>query len=118
MNLIDFLKNIKKQLLNLKMKQQDLQESVVEESVIEQPKIPEIVIENNRGLFENEEEIILKGAQMILDEKRADNLEEAIIVFATMFRGLRYRRRVEDENGNKKIIFVDIDLENTQQKSL
>lgn len=115
MSFIDFLKNTKKQLLNL-------QESVEEEPIVETPKIPEIVIENHHSIFDNEEEseeeIILKGAQITLEEKRVDSLEEGIKVFATIFRGLKYRRTETDENGNTKIIFADVDLEDTPQKSL
>lgn len=111
MNFIEYLKNIKNQLLNI-------QEPVEKDEVKETPQVPEIVIENHHSLFTGEEEIITKGAQMMLDEKRVDNLEEGIIVFATLIRGLKYKRTDIDEEGNKKIILADITLEDTPTKSL
>jgi len=52
----------------------------------------EIVIENNNNLFENETEMIKNGTSILLENKKVDSLEEGIIVFATMFRGLKYKK--------------------------
>lgn len=111
MKLIDYLKAIKNLLLNIQDKP-ELEETVKEEA------IPEIIIKNSCNLFSKEEEIILKGGQMFLRDKRVDNLEEGIITFATLIRGLKYRRTDIDELGNKKIILEDIILEDTPTKTL
>lgn len=62
MNFIDYLKNIKNQLLNIQEHN--------EEEIVEKPSIPEIVIENHHSLFANEQEIIMKGAQTFLEGKK------------------------------------------------
>lgn len=65
---------------------------------------------NNNNLFENEIEIIKKGALELVKNKNAETIEEGIIVFATMFRGLSYDKTEKDENGNIKIILKDIEI--------
>ena len=70
----------------------------------------EIIIENNNNLFKNEIEIIKTGALELVQNKNAESIEEGIIVFATMFRGLSYDKTEKDENGNIKIILKDIEI--------
>lgn len=70
----------------------------------------EIIIEKNNNLFENEIEIIRTGALELVQNKNAESIEEGIIVFATMFRGLSYDKTEKDENGNIKIILKDIEI--------
>ncbi len=111
MNLIDFLKGKKKQLL-------DANKNAT--TIVEEPKEPtiEIVIENATNMFENEPEIIMNGGKEFLENKLVDSLEEGIITCATLIRGLRYRRTEKDDEGNIKIILQDISLNNNQPKSL
>ena len=70
----------------------------------------EIIIENNNNLFKNEIEIIKTGALELVQNKYAESIEEGIIVFATMFRGLSYDKTEKDGNGNIKIILKDIEI--------
>lgn len=69
----------------------------------------EIVIENNNNLFEDEENAILFGALELYKNGNADSIEEAIKVFASIFRGLTYVD-TKLENGKTKIIFKDIEF--------
>lgn len=111
MSLIDFLKGKKKQLL-------DANDKITPN--IEEQKEPniEIIIENATNQFENELEIIRNGAKELLENGNVDSLEEGIIVFATLIRGLRYRRTEKDEEGNIFIILKDISLDNNPPKTL
>lgn len=69
----------------------------------------EIVIESESEtpLFENESEQILLGAQTLLETKVADNIEDAIITFAAMFRGLKYQETKKAEDGKTIIVLKD-----------
>ena len=78
----------------------------------------EIVIEHHNDCFENEEEIIREGAQTLLENGNVENFEDGIIVFATIIRGLKYKKTEKDENGHVKIILKDINLENSITKKL
>lgn len=74
----------------------------------EEPKIDiQILSESEIPVFENEEETIRQGAQVFLENERARDLEEAIILFATMIRGLKYKRTEQTEEGNKKVILEE-----------
>lgn len=110
MNLLNYLKNKKAQLIKAKEEPLTAQNDEINNI--------EIVIENNNGLFENEQEIIRKGAQTFLENGAVDNIEDGIIVFATMIRGLKYKTIEKDENGNIKIILKDISLDNSINKKL
>lgn len=68
----------------------------------EDPKI-EIHIEGDINLFKDEKEQILILARQLLEVGRENNMEEAIISAAVMFRGLRYLR-TETCDGIKTII--------------
>ena len=105
MNLIDFLKNKRKQLL-------DASKNVT--PTTNEPKEPniEIIIEDDTSIFANEPEIILKSAKEFLEIGSVSSLEEGVIICATMIRGLKYRRTERDEFGNIKIFLKDIALDN------
>lgn len=75
------------------------------------PKI-DIIIESSNNLYENEQEMILAGARVLLENRRVDNFEDGIITFATMFRGLRYKGIEKDDDGSVKILLSDMSLEN------
>ncbi len=111
MNIVDYLKSKRFQLLETRKRV---------EKVSTKPEEPhiEIVIENNSELFENEHDIILKGAKGFLDNGIVDSLEEGAITFATMIRGLRYLRTEIDEDGTIKIYLRDNALENNRPKTL
>ena len=111
MNLLDFLKGKRKQLLAA---------SNIDMPNIKDSKEPtiEIIIEDSTNIFENEQQIILNGAKEFLKNGNVDSLEEGIIVFATMIRGLKYRTTEKDDEGNIKIILKDITLDNTSSKVL
>lgn len=111
MNLIDLLKGKKRELLDANKNVTPTVEEVKE------PKI-EVVIEDATNIFKNEEEILLKSGKEFLENGLVDSLEDGIITCATMLRGLRYRRTEKDDDGNTKIIFKDISLNNDQPKSL
>ena len=111
MNLLNYLKKIKSQLLNAK----ELNNKNIEMNNIDNV---EIIIENYKNLFENEHEIIKKGALTLLENGNVDNFEEGIIVFATMIRGLKYKKTEKEENGNVKIILLDIEQEKSITKKL
>lgn len=102
MNLINLLKKKKDELLEANQKL---------EEVPQEPSI-EIVIENHHSEFSNEEEIIKKGARDLLATKAVESLEEGIIVFASIFRGLRYKETIKDDDGNIKIYLKDLTIEN------
>jgi len=76
----------------------------------------EIIIENCQNLFENEHKIIKDGAYVILENGYVKNYEEAIIIFATMIRGLNFKEIQKEEDGKTKIILSDINLEKTLTK--
>lgn len=116
MNFITYLKSKKEKLKSLQ--KYEVKEPI-EEPITEQPNNIKIVIENHhKEIFENEEEIILKGAQMFLEDKRVASLEEGIITFATIIRGLKYKTTTTDENGFPQIIFEDFKLEEDINKTL
>ena len=111
MNLLNYLKKLKSQLLNAK----ELNNKNIEANNIDNI---EIIIENYNNLFENEHEIIKKGALTLLENGNVDNFEEGIIIFATMIRGLKYKKTKKEENGKVKIILCDIELEKSITKKL
>lgn len=111
MNLLNYLKKIKSQLLNAKEPNNKNMETDNMDNV-------EIIIENYNNLFENEHEIIKKEALTLLENGNVDSIEEGIIVFATMIRGLKHKKTEKEENGKVKIILRDIELEKCMTKKL
>lgn len=114
MNLLSYLKKIKHQLLSKKNTSNNKTDS---NNTNNEDNI-EIIIENYNNLFENEHEIIKNGALVFLENGNVDNLEEGIIVFATMIRGLKYKKTQKEENGKTRIILSDFQTENILAKKL
>lgn len=78
----------------------------------------EIQIEGNINLFKNEEEQIMQGAKQLLEIGSADNMEEAIKVFAVMFRGLRFSETKKTEDGKTVVVLEEpagLELKKTSQ---
>lgn len=65
----------------------------------------QIQIEGDIELFEDEKEKIIQGAKQLLELGRAEDMEDAIITFATMFRGLKFHGTKNKENGIKVVNF-------------
>ena len=65
-----------------------------------------IIIEDNNNLLKDEDKIIMNAAKELFDLKQVESVEEGIIVAATMFRGLKYKKTEELDN-NINIIFLD-----------
>lgn len=116
-NLLDYLKEIKVQLQRSK---QNISENPKQDSFSKNTDEDnfEIIIENNHNLYDNEQEIIKKGAHDFLENGNINSFEEGIITFAIMIRGLRYKKTEKDENGHIKIILEDVKLEHLSQKKL
>lgn len=114
MNLSSCLKELKHQLL---IKKKIYNDEINNNNINQEDNI-EIIIENDNNLFENEIEIIKNGALGLLENGYVDNLEEGIIVFATMIRGLKYKEKQKEENGKIKIILSDLKTENVLTKKL
>lgn len=66
----------------------------------------QIDIQGDIGLFKDEKEKINEGAKQLLELGRAENMEDAIITFSVMFRGLKF---VESkiESGKKVIVLKE-----------
>lgn len=104
MNLLGYLKETRKQLT----------------PIVEKPKEPtiEIVIENDTDFYENEKEVILNGGKGFFEHGNAASLEEGIITFATMIRGLKYQRTEKDDQGNIKVILKNMAIDYSLSKAL
>lgn len=63
-----------------------------------------IIIEGDINLFEDEKEKIIEGAKQLLELGKADDMEDAIKVFATIFRGLSCGENQKDKDGNTIIV--------------
>ena len=85
--------------------------------IIQEVKKPNIEIriesENDTPVFENEDIAIKEGAQILLDNKNVDSLEEGIITFATMFRGLKYKETETSEDGKTTIVLRETAYQKT-----
>ncbi|MBQ3021563.1 MAG: hypothetical protein IJD92_05015 [Bacilli bacterium] len=114
MNLLTYLKKIKHQLLSKK----NTSNNKTDSDNINNVDNIELIIENYNNLFENEPEIIKNGALVLLENGNVNNLEEGIIVFATMIRGLKYKKTQKEENGKTRIILRDFKPENIFTKKL
>lgn len=64
----------------------------------------EIDIEGDIQLFKDEKEKIIQGAKELLEIGKADDIEDAIITYAMMFRGLGFERTEKSENGKKTVV--------------
>lgn len=64
----------------------------------------QIDIQGDICLFKDEKEKIDEGAKQLLESGGAENMEDAIITFAIMFRGLKFvESKIED---GKKVIVL------------
>ena len=86
---------------------------IVQEKEIKPNIEIKIESESDTPLFENEEESIREGAQSLLENKRVDSLEEGIIFFATVIRGLAYKETKKTEDGKTIIILKEKVYEKT-----
>ena len=64
----------------------------------------QIHIEGDVQLFKDEKEKIIEGAKQLLEIGKADNIEDAIITYAMMFRGLTFEKTEKNENGKKTVV--------------
>lgn len=64
----------------------------------------EIQIEGNIDLFKDEKERIIQGAKQLLAIGKADDMEDAIITAAVMFRGLKFKETKTTDDG--KVVVV------------
>lgn len=64
----------------------------------------EIDIEGDIQLFKDEKEKIIQGAKELLEIGKADDIEDAIITYAMMFKGLGFERTEKSENGKKTVV--------------
>ena len=64
-----------------------------------------IIIENNDGLYENEEERIIRSASTLYECGFSESIEECIKLIAIDIRGLRYKTAIIDKNGITTFIF-------------
>lgn len=64
----------------------------------------EIHIEGDVGLFKDEKEKIIEGAKQLLEIGRAENMEDAIITVAVMFRGLKFKENKMTADGKRVIV--------------
>ena len=97
------MNKINKFLERIKIKPKELPKTINENEENRINNI-EIKIEGEIKLFENEEEIIIQGARELLQQGRAVNMQEAVITFAVMFRGLKYKGTQITDNGKQIIV--------------
>lgn len=64
----------------------------------------QIHIEGDVQLFKDEKEKIIEGAKQLLEMGKVDDIEDAIITYAMMFRGLSFERTEKRENGKKTVV--------------
>ena len=64
----------------------------------------QIQIEGDINLFKDEKEKIIEGAKKLLQMGKADNMEDAIITFAVMFRGLKFSKIKKTEEGTTVVV--------------
>ena len=68
----------------------------------------QIHIEGDVQLFQDEKEKIIEGAKQLLEIGKADNIEDAIITYAIMFRGLGFSKTIKrSEDGNTIIVLKE-----------
>ena len=71
----------------------------------------QIQIDGDTGLFKDEKQKIIDGAKQLLELGKCDDMVDAIITVATMFRGLKFQEVKNTEEG--EIVIV---LKETAQK--
>ena len=63
-----------------------------------------VQIEGDVGLFKDEKEKIIEGAKQLLEIKKAENMEDAIITAAVMLRGLKFKETKRTEDGRIVVV--------------
>ena len=74
---------------------------------IEQKPTIRIQIDGDINLFKDEKQKIVTGAKQLLEIGQCENMEDAIITYATMFRGLRFKEIKENEDGERIIVLKE-----------
>lgn len=103
MGFSDFLKRIKVK-----------DNTSVDETKVDVTQDIQIEIEGDIGLFKDEKEQIIQGAKQLLEMGRAENIEDAIITIATMFRGLKFGGTKKTTDGKTIVVL----RETTNQKDV
>lgn len=67
----------------------------------------EIEIQEDSGIFKNEKDKIMQGARELLKIGKADNMEDAIVTFAVMFRGLKFSEVKKTKEGTTVVVLRD-----------
>lgn len=106
MKLVDYLKNKKERLLELKKQEKD-------NNGMDDIKI---LIEYEVEAFENEDKFIKDNAKIFVENGITDNYEDAIISAATMIHGLKYLGKAKDENNNTVLFFKDVLMKEIHEK--
>ena len=66
-----------------------------------------IQIDGDIGLFKDEKQKIIEGAKQLLELGKCNDMVDAIITFATMFRGLKFREVKKTEEGEIVIVLKE-----------
>lgn len=84
------------------------EQSKTEEKTMEKPNNNiHIQIDGDTGLFKDEKQKIIEGAKQLLELGKCDDMVDAIITFATMFRGLKFREVKKTEEGEIVIVLKE-----------
>ena len=66
-----------------------------------------IQIDGDTGLFKDEKQQIVAGAKQLLEMGKCDDMADAIITFATMFRGLKFLEIKKLKNGEIVVVLQE-----------
>ena len=66
-----------------------------------------IQIDGDTGVFKDEKQQIIEGAKQLLELGKCNDMVDAIITIATMFRGLKFREVKKNEKGEIVIVLKD-----------
>ena len=85
------------------------EQSKTEEKTMEKTNntIIHIQIDGDIGLFKDEKQKIIEGAKQLLELGKCNDMVDAIITFATMFRGLKFREVKKTEEGEIVIVLKE-----------
>ena len=67
----------------------------------------QIQIDGDTGLFKDEKQQIVAGAKQLLEMGKCDDMVDAIITFATMFRGLKFLEIKKLKNGEIVVVLQE-----------
>ena len=83
------------------------EQNKAEEKTMEKPNNIHIQIDGDIGLFKDEKQKIIEGAKQLLELGKCNDMVDAIITFATMFRGLKFREVKKTEEGEIVIVLKE-----------